>query len=275
MGADLFESYVGSIISAITLGALAYGSDGSLFPLALSALGIIASIIGARFVKTGEDADPHAALKNATYVSGVVLVIAAFFLSKTMLGTLTPFVSVVVGLVVGIAIGQAAEYYTSSDYKPVQKIAQQSETGPATTIISGLAQGMYSVAAPVLLISIGIIIAFFAAGGGSNVTHGLYGISLAAVGMLATAGINIAVDAYGPVADNAGGIAEMADLPEEVREITDTLDSVGNTTAAIGKGLPSVLQLLQPGAVRIILPGGRLDFHRHFEPYGYRGSVHR
>lgn len=236
MGADLFESYVGSIISAITLGAIAYGSDGSLFPLVLSALGIIASIIGARFVKSGGNDDPQAALSRATYVSGILLVIAAFFLSKSMLGTLTPFVAVLVGLLVGIAIGQAAEYYTSDAHPPVQKIAQQSETGAATTIISGLAVGMYSVAIPVFLIAIGIIIAFFAAGGGSNVAHGLYGIALAAVGMLSTAGITIAVDAYGPIADNAGGIAEMAELPDEVREITDTLDSVGNTTAAIGKG---------------------------------------
>ncbi len=236
MGADLFESYVGSIISAITLGAIAFGASGSMFPLVLSALGIVASIIGARFVTNSEKSDPHGALKSATYVSGVILVVAAFFLSKSMLGTLTPFVAVVTGLVVGIAIGQSAEYYTSADHKPVQKIAQQSETGPATTIISGLAVGMYSVAAPVLLIAIGILIAFFASGGRTDAIQGLYGISLAAVGMLATAGITIAVDAYGPVADNAGGIAEMAELPGEVREITDTLDSVGNTTAAIGKG---------------------------------------
>ena len=146
-----------------------------------------------------------------------------------------------VGLIVGIAIGKAAEYYTSDAHAPVQKIAQQSETGPATTIISGLAVGMYSVGIPVFLIAIGIIIAFFAAGGGTNVSHGLYGIALAAVGMLSTAGITIAVDAYGPIADMLVVLLKMADLPDEVREITDTLDSVGNTTAAIGKGLPLVL----------------------------------
>ena len=236
MGADLFESYVGSIISAITLGVIAFGAQGAIFPLALSAIGIIASIIGAQFVKAGDSGDPQSALNRATYISGILLIIGSFFLSRAMLGTLAPFVSVLVGLLVGIAIGQAAEFYTSDAHAPVRRIAQQSETGPGTTIISGLAVGMSSVAAPVFLIAIGIIIAFFAAGGGSSPVHGLYGIALAAVGMLGTTGIVVAVDAYGPIADNAGGIAEMAELPGNVREITDTLDSVGNTTAAVGKG---------------------------------------
>ena len=170
------------------------------------------------------------------YVAAAIVVIGTLVLSQSLLGTLAPFVAVVAGLVVGMAIGQAAEYYTSDAYAPVKRIAAQSETGPATTIISGLSVGMYSTAIPVILIVAGILVAFFAAGGSSDITKGLYGIALSAVGMLATCGMTIAVDAYGPIADNAGGIAEMADLPSEVRDITDRLDSVGNTTAAIGKG---------------------------------------
>lgn len=234
MGADLFESYVGSIIAAITLGALLDNAlAGAIFPLVLSAIGIVASIVGIFFVKGDENSNPHKALKMSTYISGVLVVIAAVFLSKMAFGDYKAAFAVVSGLLAGIAIGFITEVYTSGDYKSVKKIAQQSETGPATTIISGLAVGMYSTALPVLFIAAATLVSYTVMGGGNL---GLYGIALAAVGMLATTGITVAVDAYGPISDNAGGIAEMAELPKEVRKITDKLDAVGNTTAAIGKG---------------------------------------
>ncbi|WP_373481509.1 sodium-translocating pyrophosphatase [Acetobacterium sp.] len=229
MGSDLFESYVGSIISAITLGALALeGYNGILFPMLLAAVGIFASIIGSFFVRGKEGGNPQRALDMGTYVSGILVVIASYFLSNYFTGGYSAFVAIVAGLAVGIVIGKLTEYYTSEHYKPVQHIAQQSETGAATTIISGLAVGMKSTMFPILAMSVAIFVAYTA--------FGLFGIALAAVGMLSTCGMTIAVDAYGPIADNAGGIAEMAEMPKEVREITDKLDAVGNTTAAIGKG---------------------------------------
>ncbi|WP_418598058.1 sodium-translocating pyrophosphatase [Phascolarctobacterium succinatutens] len=237
MGADLFESYVGAIISAITLGAVAYpGGEGIMFVFELAFAGIIASLIGVFYARSSKSTNPQAALNHGTYVGGVIVIAAAYYLSTSIFGNTAAFVAIASGLVVGLLIGKITEIYTSADYASVKKIAEQSETGPATTIISGLAVGMYSTFLPMIFICIGVILAFFTMGGAKDAGMGLFGISLAAVGMLSTTGLTVAVDAYGPIADNAGGIAEMSELPPEVREITDTLDSVGNTTAAIGKG---------------------------------------
>ena len=237
MGADLFESYVGAIISAITLGAVAYpGGEGIMFVFELAFAGIIASLIGVFYARSSKSTNPQAALNHGTYVGGVIVIAAAYYLSTSIFGNTAAFVAIASGLVVGLLIGKITEIYTSADYASVKKIAEQSETGPATTIISGLAVGMYSTFLPMIFICVGVILAFFTMGGAKDAGMGLFGISLVAVGMLSTTGLTVAVDAYGPIADNAGGIAEMSELPPEVREITDTLDSVGNTTAAIGKG---------------------------------------
>ena len=278
MGADLFESYVGALVSALTLGVAARGElfqgAGALYPLVIAAVGIIASIIATFFVRGKDNSNPHKALKMGSYVSAAIVGIASILLSKVFFGRLYCSAAIIAGIVVGLVIGFVTEVFTSEDYRSVKRIADQSETGSATTIISGVAVGMKSTWVPILLICIGIYISY-------SVTDDLYGIALAAVGMLSTTGITVAVDAYGPIADNSGGIAEMSGLDPHVREITDKLDAVGNTTAAMGKGFAigsaaltalalfvsyatevrlDVLDLLSPYVVIGLLIGGMLPF---------------
>ena len=254
MGADLYESYVGSILATFALGAVGgYGWGGLLLPVALAVCGIVCSIIGSFLVKTKEDATQLSllrSLRTGTYTAAVLSAICAAILCRVILGAgnwLGVFIAILCGLVGGCAIGYFTEYYTSDNYKPTKKLAASSETGAATIIIGGLSLGMLSTIASILIVAAAILISYFAAGGSISIVDeaghftaafnkGLYGIGIAGVGMLSTLGITLATDAYGPVADNAGGIAEMAGLPEEVRDRTDALDSLGNTTAATGKG---------------------------------------
>ena len=228
MGADLFESYVGSIVSAIVLGVFSFGATGAVYPLALSGLGIIASVLGTFFVRGGKNADPMKALKMGSYTSAILVAAGSVALSFVCFGSVNTSLAIICGLIVGLAIGFFTEVYTSDKYRFVKNIAEQSTTGSATNIICGLSTGMLSTCVSIILVCLGIL--------GAYKFAGLYGIALAAVGMLSTAGMTVAVDAYGPIADNAGGIAEMAGLEDSVRDITDRLDSVGNTTAAMGKG---------------------------------------
>jgi len=279
MGADLFESYVGAIVSAVTLGLIAYGDSGVFFAFGLAAVGILASIVGVFFVRG--DGDPQKSLDKGTLVSSLLTMVIGALLSIMILGSFQPFVAIIAGLVVGLTIAKITEYFTSADYNPVKRIAKESETGASTNIIGGLSVGMMSTALPIIVIAIGILVAYFASGGAAEPAKGLYGIALAAVGMLSTAGMTIAVDAYGPIADNAGGIAEMCKLPEDVRKITDKLDSVGNTTAAIGKGFAigsaaltalalfssytqavqlTAIDLTKPAVIAGLLIGGMLPF---------------
>ena len=242
MGADLYESYVGSIISASALGVAAFGGElkAMAVPMIMAAVGILCSIIGTFFVRTGEKTEQKTllkALRRGTNLSAILIAVIAFPLIWFVLGkeNIGYYFAIISGLIAGVLIGFSTEYFTSDTYKPTQKLASKTETGSATVIIGGVGLGMLSTAIPIVIVGICVIVAYFVSGGG-DVQGGLYGIALAAVGMLSTLGITLATDAYGPVADNAGGIAEMSGLEPQVRERTDALDSLGNTTAATGKG---------------------------------------
>ena len=229
MGADLFESYVNSIIAAMAIGVAIFGSLGVAYPLLLAALGIVSAVIGTFFVRVKEGGDPQFALRKGTLVTGFLIIAGSYFLTQKLFGDITLFWAVAAGVAVGVVIGLITEIYTSAAYAPVRQIAASSETGTATNILAGLGVGMKSTALPVLLICAAILVGVK--------FGGLFGIACAAVGMLSITGMTLSVDAYGPISDNAGGIAEMSHMPPEVRKITDRLDAVGNTTAAIGKGL--------------------------------------
>jgi len=291
MGADLFESYAGSIIAPISL--IAFAGAGGLtatgiktdqtdfvsylmFPVAIALLGMIASIIGSFFVKSGDSTDSHAlsrALHRGTNIAMGLTIIATVIAAYMIFDVDKPWgiaVSVIGGLIVGWALGKTAEFYTSDAFSPVKKIANQSETGPATTVLSGVSTGMVSVAASVILILVGVLVAWWGGDmsfGDAQIPGGIYGIAVAAIGMLATTGVVVSVDAYGPISDNAGGIAEMAHLDPSVRKVTDALDSLGNTTAAIAKGFAvgsaalTALALFKSFEYAIAAAGGSLNLN--------------
>jgi len=241
MGADLYESYVGSIVSTSALAVAAgFGVKGVAVPMMLAAFGVIASITGTFFVKTKEDASQKSllkALRLGTYISAVLVAVGAFVIIRILLpGHVGIYAAVLSGLIAGVLIGAITEYFTSDSYRPTRNLASSSETGAATVIISGLSLGMLSTVAPVIIVGASVLISYYCSGGNTDFNMGLYGVGVSAVGMLSTLGITLATDAYGPIADNAGGIAEMTHMPPEVRNRTDALDSLGNTTAATGKG---------------------------------------
>ena len=281
MGADLYESYVGSIIATMALGVAAFAQYGLALeaitiPLTIAACGVVASIVGTWLVKCGEDANQSVllkALRKGIYASAALILIASFFIVKATLGMehIGIYLAIVVGLIAGVGIGYFTEYFTSDKYKPTKLLAEQATTGPATFIIAGIATGMFSTGIPVIIICIAILGAYYLSGGAANFNMGLYGVGISAVGMLSTLGITLATDAYGPVADNAGGIAEMSHLDPVVRQRTDALDSLGNTTAATGKGFAigsaaltalALLAAYKDEAFRFLGPDAvsRLDF---------------